>query len=32
MDIALVHGSYHGAWCRDFLRPKLEQRGHQTLV
>jgi hypothetical protein len=24
MEIALVHGSYQGAWCWDLLRPELE--------
>jgi pimeloyl-ACP methyl ester carboxylesterase len=32
MDIALVHGSYHGAWCWDFLRPELERRGHRVIA
>ena len=26
MDVALVHGSYHGAWCWDLLQPELERR------
>jgi pimeloyl-ACP methyl ester carboxylesterase len=30
MDMALVHGSYHGAWCWDFLRPELERMGHRV--
>ena len=30
MDIVLVHGSYHGAWCWDFLRPELERLGHRV--
>lgn len=30
MDIALVHGSYHGAWSWDFLRPELERLGHRV--
>lgn len=30
MDFALVHGSYHGAWCWDFLRPELERLGHNV--
>jgi pimeloyl-ACP methyl ester carboxylesterase len=30
MDIALVHGSYHGAWCWDFLTPELERLGHRV--
>ena len=29
MDMVLVHGSYHGAWCWDFLRPELERLGHR---
>lgn len=32
MDIALVHGSYHGAWCWDFLRPELERLGHRVVA
>lgn len=32
MDIALVHGSYHGAWCWDLLRPKLERLGHRVFT
>jgi pimeloyl-ACP methyl ester carboxylesterase len=32
MDIALVHGSYHGAWCWDFLRPELERMGHRVVA
>jgi pimeloyl-ACP methyl ester carboxylesterase len=32
MDIALVHGSYHGAWCWDLLRPELERLGHRTFA
>jgi pimeloyl-ACP methyl ester carboxylesterase len=32
MDIALVHGSYHGAWCWDFLRPELERLGHHVIT
>jgi pimeloyl-ACP methyl ester carboxylesterase len=27
MDIVLVHGAYHGAWCWDLLAPELEARG-----
>ena len=30
MDIALVHGSYHGAWCWERLRPQLERLGHRV--
>ena len=32
MDVALVHGSYHGAWCWDLLRPELERLGHRVIV
>jgi pimeloyl-ACP methyl ester carboxylesterase len=32
MDIALVHGSYHGAWCWDLLRPELEGLGHRVIT
>jgi pimeloyl-ACP methyl ester carboxylesterase len=32
MDIALVHGSYHGAWCWDRLRPELEVLGHRVIT
>jgi pimeloyl-ACP methyl ester carboxylesterase len=32
MDIALVHGSYHGGWCWDFLRPELERLGHRVIT
>jgi pimeloyl-ACP methyl ester carboxylesterase len=32
MDIALVHGSYHGAWCWDLLAPELERRGHRVFA
>jgi pimeloyl-ACP methyl ester carboxylesterase len=32
MDIVLVHGSYHGAWCWDRLRPELERLGHRTVA
>jgi pimeloyl-ACP methyl ester carboxylesterase len=30
MDIVLVHGSYHGAWCWDRLTPHLEGLGHHV--
>jgi len=30
MDIVLVHGAYHGAWCWDFLTPELERFGHRV--
>lgn len=32
MDIALVHGAYHGAWCWDFLTPELERLGHRVIA
>ena len=32
MDIALIHGSYHGAWCWDFLRPELTRLGHRVIT
>ena len=32
MDVVLVHGSYHGAWCWDRLRPGLERRGHRVIA
>jgi len=30
LDFALVHGSYHGSWCWDFVRPELERLGHRV--
>ncbi len=32
MDIALVHGAYHGAWCWQSLRPELERLGHRVIA
>ncbi len=32
MDIALVHGNFHGAWCWDLLRPELERLGHRVFT
>jgi pimeloyl-ACP methyl ester carboxylesterase len=32
MDFVLVHGSYHGAWCWDLLRPELERLGHRAVA
>jgi pimeloyl-ACP methyl ester carboxylesterase len=32
MDFALVHGSYHGGWCWDLLRPELERFGHRVIT
>ena len=32
MDIALVHGSYHGAWCWKLLTPALERLGHRMIT
>ena len=30
MDIVLVHGAYHGAWCWELLASELEERGHRV--
>jgi pimeloyl-ACP methyl ester carboxylesterase len=30
LDIVLVHGAYHGAWCWDFLTPELVRLGHRV--
>jgi pimeloyl-ACP methyl ester carboxylesterase len=32
MDIVLIHGSFHGAWCWDLLRPHLERLGHRVIT
>ena len=32
MDIVLVHGSYHGAWCWDLLTPELQRLGHHVVA
>ena len=32
MDIVLVHGAYHGAWCWDFLTPELTRLGHRVIT
>jgi len=32
VDIILVHGSYHGAWCWERLTPELEARGHRVIA
>jgi pimeloyl-ACP methyl ester carboxylesterase len=32
MDIALVHGSYQGAWCWELLLPELERLGHRVVT
>ena len=29
---ALVHGSWHGAWCWELLTPLLEQGGHEVVA
>lgn len=31
MDIALVHGEHHGAWCWELLIPELEHLGHRAV-
>lgn len=30
LTFCLIHGSWHGSWCWDLLRPKLESAGHNT--
>jgi pimeloyl-ACP methyl ester carboxylesterase len=32
MEIVLVHGAYHGAWCWDLLTPELERLGHRVIA
>jgi pimeloyl-ACP methyl ester carboxylesterase len=32
VQIALVHGSYHGAWCWELLSPELERLGHRVVT
>jgi pimeloyl-ACP methyl ester carboxylesterase len=32
VDIVLVHGAYHGAWCWELLIPQLEGLGHTVLA
>jgi pimeloyl-ACP methyl ester carboxylesterase len=32
LDIVLVHGAYHGAWCWDFLTPELTRLGHDVVA
>ena len=32
MNIVLVHGSFHGAWCWEYLIPLLEARGHRVVA
>ena len=29
---ALIHGSWHGAWCWEKLTPELERRGHRAIA
>jgi pimeloyl-ACP methyl ester carboxylesterase len=29
---ALVHGSWHGAWCWELLTPLLQQEGHDVVT
>lgn len=30
MDIVLIHGAYHGAWCWERFTPELERLGHRV--
>jgi pimeloyl-ACP methyl ester carboxylesterase len=32
MNIVLVHGSFHGAWCWEYVIPLLEARGHRVVA
>ena len=32
MDLVLVHGSFHGAWCWERLIPPLEAYGHRVIA
>jgi pimeloyl-ACP methyl ester carboxylesterase len=32
VDIVLVHGAYHGAWCWELVLPELERRGHRSVA
>ena len=32
MNIVLVHGSFHGAWCWEHVIPLLEARGHHVVA
>lgn len=32
MELVLVPGAYHGAWCWEHLIPELEKRGHHCLA
>lgn len=32
MDLVLVHGSFHGAWCWERLIPALEAYGHRAIA
>ena len=32
MDVVLVHGAFHGAWCWDLLAPELERLGHRIVT
>ncbi len=32
MDLVLVHGAFHGAWCWQDLTPELERRGHRVVA
>jgi len=32
LTYCFVHGSWHGAWCWELLRPELEAAGHNTIA
>ena len=32
MDVVLIHGAYHGAWCWNLVTPELEALGHHVLA
>jgi hypothetical protein len=30
--LVLVHGAWHGSWCRDSVRTRLKTLGHQVVA
>lgn len=32
LTYCLIHGSFHGSWCWELLRPELENLGHNTVA